>query len=154
MADGVCNIAKGRAKEYYDRVKSNDPTGSVLTLILFTGTEADDDIEAFDDIAALLAGTLARPTDGSYVDKDLTDVDLAATPAPDDSADDNSYTLPNTTWTALAGGESITRMVVCYDDTGASADAALIPLTFHDFVLTSNGSDVTAQFGADVFTAA
>ena len=40
-------------------------------------------------------------------------------------------------------------MIICYDgDTGAGNDSNIIPLTFHDFVLTSDGSDVTAQFDA------
>lgn len=153
MADGVFNIAKGRAKEYYARVKSNDPAGSELVLILFTGTETDDDLEAMDTVAAIEAGNLVEVTDASYSRIDLTDSDLAAIPAPDDSADDNSYTLPDSTWSSLAGGDSITRLVVAYDPTGSSADSALIPLTFHDFVVTSNGGDVTADFGTDVFTA-
>jgi hypothetical protein len=144
MANGVFNIAKGRAKEYYSRVKSNDPAGSELVLILCTGTETDDNIEAADTITAVLATTLAECTFTNYVRKDLTDTLLAAVPAPDDAADDNSYTLPDTTWTSAGGAsnDTITRIIVAYDSTGTDADSALVPLTFHDFSLTTNGGDV------------
>ena len=154
MADGVFNIAKGRAKEYYARVKGNDPATAELVLILFTGAGTDATLRDLDTVAAIEADAgFAEATDASYARKDLTDSDLAAIPAPDDTADDNSYTLPDTTWTALAGAESITRLVIAYDSTGSGADSALVPLTFHDFVVTTNGGDVTADFGTDVFTA-
>lgn len=155
MANGVFNIAKGRAKELYNRVKSNDPAASVFRLLLFTGAGTDATLRDLDNVAAIEADAgFAEMTDGSYARKVLADTDLAALPAPDDGADDNSYTLPDTTWTALAGGESVTRLVVAYDATGADTDANMLVVTFHDFVVTPNGGDVTADFGADVFTAA
>lgn len=155
MADGVCNIAKGRAKEYYARVKGNDPAASVLTLVLCTGTETDDNIEAADTLAAVLATSLAEATFTNYARKQLTDSDLAAVPAPDDTADDNSYTLPDTTWSSAGGAsnDTLTRLIVCYDPDGTDTDASMIPLTFHDFSITTNGGDLTADFGTDVFTA-
>jgi len=156
MANGVFNISKGRAKEYYARVDGNDPAGSELVLILCTGTETDDNIADADTVAAVLATSLAEATFTNYVRKDLTDTDLAAPPAPDDTGNDNGYTLPDTTWSTAGGATNndVTRIIVAYDSTGSAADSALVPLTYHDFVVTTNGGDLTADFpAADLFLA-
>lgn len=150
MGNGVFNIAKGRVVEYYNRVESNDPAASALIIVLGKGAITDATLRDLDDLAAIeLDAGFTEVTDGSYARKTLTDTELAALPAPDDTNDRYEVDLPDQTWTALAGGDAITRLLVCYDnDTGTGTDANIIPLTFHDFVLTSDGSDVTAQFDA------
>ena len=41
MADGVFNIAKGRVRELYNRVKSNDPANSAFIVVLLKANVAD-----------------------------------------------------------------------------------------------------------------
>ena len=156
MGNGVCNIAKGRAKGYYDRVKSNDPAASILTLVLFTGTEADGDLEDFDTLAAVLAGSLSEATFTNYAREQYTDAQLAATPAPDDTGNTNGFTIPDRTITAAGGtvDNTLTRAVLCYDPDGTDTDASMIPLTYHDFSVTTNGGDLTIDApAADLFLA-
>ena len=44
-----------------------------------------------------------------------------------------------------ATGNAISDLLIAYDpDTGAGTDSSLIPLTWHDFSITPDGSDVTA----------
>lgn len=143
MANFVFNIAKGRVVEYYNRVENNDPSTSALIIIPLetSGLEAQSVLIDKDDVSALLSGTTNEQT--TMGRKTLTDTELAALPAPDDGNDRYSLDLPDFTW-AGATGNAISGFVVAYDaNTGAGTDADLIPLTFHDFVQTPAGVDIT-----------
>lgn len=147
MASIVFNIAKGRVVEYYNRVKSNDPANSALILIPIetTGLEADATLIDVDTVTALLAGTTNEQS--TMGRKTLTDADLAALPAPDDTNDRYDIALPTVTWTA-ASGNAISKMVVAYDaDTTGGTDADLIPLTMFDAVATPDGNDLQLTTG-------
>jgi hypothetical protein len=43
----------------------------------------------------------------------------------------------------------LTKLVVAYEE--AAADATRIPLSHHDFAVTTDGSDLTAQINANGF---
>ena len=144
MANFVFNIAKGRTTEYYNRVKGNDPAASAFIIIPLetSGLEAQSVLEDKDDVAALVAGTTNEQT--TMGRKTLTDADLAALPAPDDTNNRFSLDLPDITWTA-ASGNAISALVVAYDnDTAAGTDSNIIPLTYHDFIVTPTGTDIVA----------
>lgn len=144
MANFTFNIAKGRVVEFYNRVKANDPANSALILVPLAtaGIETQAVLQDKDDLAAVLAGTTDEQlTMGRKV---LTDVELAALPAPDDTNDRFDITLPTITWAAAAGA-AISQILVCYDaDTTSGTDASIIPLTAFDFAQTPNGSDIQA----------
>jgi hypothetical protein len=147
MANIVFNIAKGRVVEFYNRVENNDPANSALILVPIetTGLEADATLIDVDTLTALLAGTTNEQT--TMGRKVLTDADLAALPAPDDTNDRYDVSLPTVTWTA-ATGNAISKIAVCYDsDTTTGTDANIIPLTMFDFVITPDGSDVQMTGG-------
>lgn len=155
MADGVFNIAKGRVVEYYNRVENNDPSASALIIVLLKANEAEATLIDRDDLSAVLAEAGTTEADfTNYARKTLTDVELAALPAPDDTNDRYDIDLPDQTWTSAGGAtnNTLTKLLVCYDnDTGAGTDANIIPLTHHDFAATTDGSDLTAQFAAAGF---
>ena len=153
MADFVFNIAKGRVVEYYNRVKGNDPAASALVLVVIDANgDTDATMKDRDDLSALLGGTANEVTNTNYARKVLTDSDLAAFPAPDDTNDRYDIDLPDQTWSAIAAGTAWTDIIVCYDaDTAAGTDANLIPLTCHDFAVTPDGSDIVAQIAAAGF---
>lgn len=147
MANLVFNIAKGRIVEYYNRVKSNDPTNSAIILVPIetSGLESDATLIDVDSLAALIAGTTNEQT--TMGRKTLTDADLAALPSPDDANDRYDVSLPSVTWTA-ASGNAISKIAVCYDgDTTAGTDSNIIPLTLFDFAVTPSGTDVTMTGG-------
>ncbi len=78
--------------------------------------------------------------------------DLAALPAPDDTNDRFDIDIADQTWSAVAAGTAWTDLLVCYDpDTTGGTDSAIIPLTCHDFAVTPDGSDITAQIAAAGF---
>jgi hypothetical protein len=147
MANIVVNIAKGRVVEFYNRVKANDPANSALILIPIetTGLEADSVLIDKADLAAFLVGATNEQT--TMGRKTLTDVDLAALPAPDLVNDRYDISLPTVTW-AAATGNPISKILVCYDsDTTAGTDANIIPLTMFDFAQTPSGSDIQMTGG-------
>ncbi len=152
MADFVFNIAKGRVAELYNRVKSNDPANSALIIVVIDANgDTDATMKDRDDLAALLGGTANEVTNTNYARKTLTDADLAAF-APDDTNDRVDLDIPDQTWTAVAAGTAWTDLLVCYDpDTTGGTDSAIIPLTCHDFPVTPDGSDITAQINAAGF---
>lgn len=156
MADFVFNIAKGRVAGYIDRVRANDPANSALVIVAIqsTGLEADDTLNNYDDLSALLAASNNEATNVGYARKVLTDSDLTSfAPTVDDTNNRLDADLPDQTWTGVAAaGGAWGKLLVCYDnDTTAGTDANIIPLTAHDFVVTPDGSDIIAQIAAAGF---
>lgn len=152
MADFLFNIAKGRVAEFYNRVKSNDPANSALIIVVIDANgDTDATMRDRDDLAALVGGTANEVTNTNYARKVLTDADLAALSI-DDTNDRIDLDIPDLTWTAVAAGTAWTDILVCYDpDTTGGTDSAIIPLTCHDFAVTPDGSDITAQIAAAGF---
>jgi hypothetical protein len=153
MADQVFNIALGRVTELYNRVDSNDPANSALIILILAtaGIETDAVLKDKDDVAALVAGTTNEATNTNYARKTLTDTELTAF-APDDTNDRVDLDIPDQTWTGVAAGDGWNDLVVAYDnDTGAGTDANIVPCTMHDFVVTPDGSDITAEIAAAGF---
>lgn len=147
MANIVFNIAKGRVVELYNRVENNDPTNSAIIIVPIetSGLESDATLIDADTLSAVLAGTTNEQT--TMGRKTLTDADLAALPAPDDTNDRYEVSLPTQTWTA-ASGNAISKLLVCYDsDTTAGTDANIVPLTMFDFAQTPSGADIQMTTG-------
>lgn len=147
MANVVFNVAKGRVVEYYNRVKSNDPSTSalVLTPIETSGLEADAALIDSDTVAEVVDGTTNKQT--TMGEKVLTDSDLAALPAPDDTNDRYDVSLPTVTWTA-ASGNAISKILVSYrPNTGSASDSTDIPLTMFDAVATPDGNNLQLTGG-------
>lgn len=153
MADFVFNIAKGRVGSYVQQVEDGNPADSRLVVVPIetTGIEADATLKDYNDLAALLAGTSNEQT--TMGRKYLTAADITLTV--DDTNDRLDIDLNDITWTG-ATGNAISALVICYIPDGnitggVSADSAVIPLTKHDFVVSPDGSDITAQINAAGF---
>jgi len=138
VADIVFNIAKGAAVEKFRDGAAN---GIVLLLI---AADTDDAMRDTDTLTALLATGANEATDGSYARK----TGLTGTITVDDTNNRVDVDMPDQTFAALAGA-AITDLVVAYEESGS--DAGRVPLTLHDFPVTPDGSDVTAQFNASGF---
>jgi len=155
MADGVFNIAKGRAVELYNRVENNDPAASALVLVLLKAAEADATLEDYDDLATLLGQAGNTEADfTNYARIVLTDAELANLPAPDDANNRFDIDLPDQTWSSAGGAtnNSLVKLLVCYDnDTGAGTDSNLVPLVHLDFSATTDGNDLNATINAAGF---
>lgn len=143
MADFVYNNVKGEVKTLATLGAANDAL--VFILLEATGIEADDVLNNADDAAALVAGATNEQTNQAR---------KTATTAPitvDDTNNRVDIDVADQTWTAL-GGNAISDVVIAWDgDTTTGTDANIRPLTQHDFTITPDGSDVTAQIAATGF---
>lgn len=140
MADFTFNIALGKVKYYAELPAANDAL--IVALLETSGLEADATLRDYDDLAALLAGASNEQT--TMGRKTITSV----TNAVDDTNNRFESDFADPVWTG-ATGNAVSKLLVCYDpDTTAGTDSSIIPLTAHDFVLTPNGGDVTAQLAA------
>jgi hypothetical protein len=154
MADGVFNIAKGRVNEYMNRIDSNDPTNSALVIVALKASEADATLEDYDDLSTLLAQAGNTEADfTNYARKVLTDTDITA-PTPDDTNNRQEADCPDQTWSSAGGAtnNTLTKLLFCYDnDSTGGTDSNIIPLTHHDFAVTTDGTDLVAQINAAGF---
>lgn len=156
MADFAFNIAKGRIVEYCNRINTNDPANSALVISLWNyGVATDDTIGDLDTIALVEANAnaaeLTSGTNANYVRKVLTDASGIVITV-DDTNNRVDVDIPDQTWTALGAGTAVTDLVTAYDsDTTGGTDANIVPCTSHDFAVTPDGSDVTAQIAAAGF---
>jgi hypothetical protein len=151
MADSVFNIAKGRVVEYYNRVKSNDPSTSAIIVVALkaTGLEAHATLIDYDSLSAILAAANDEATNSGYARLVNTDAELAALPAPDDTNNRFEVDIPDPFWTAVqTTGGAWGALLFCYRNATADADSAIIPLTVHDFAITPDGSNITANVNA------
>ena len=156
MADGVFNIAKGRVAEFHERVNNNDPANSALIVVLLasSGLEADATLKDYDTLGAIIAAANDEATNTNYARKTLSDSDVAAITT-NDTDDRNEADIADQTWTSVAndGTGAIGKLLICYDsDTTGGADTAIIPLTYHDFIVTPNGGNIVASI-SDYFRA-
>lgn len=155
MANQIFNISLGRIAEFYNRVDTNDPANSALIVALLaaSGIESDAVLKDKDTFADVVSGATNEATNTGYARKVLTDADLTAF-APDDTNDRVDLDIPDQTWTGLAndGTGPVGDLTTNYDnDTTAGTDANIVPMTLHDFAVTPDGSDVTAQIAAAGF---
>ncbi|MEV0149100.1 MULTISPECIES: hypothetical protein [unclassified Nonomuraea] len=141
MADVVMNIALGKVKYYWELPAAADAI--VVVPLEATGLEADATLRDYDDLAALLAGPTNEQT--TMGRKTITS---GITITVDDTNNRLDIDCPDQVWTGAAGNP-IGALLFCYDgDTGAGTDSAIVPLHKHDFSITPDGSDVTAQIAA------
>lgn len=138
MADFVFNIAKGAAAEMFR------DSGAAGGMLLLTTADTDDAMGDTDHLTALLATAAVEAVDASYARK----TGLTGTVTVDDTNNRVDIDMPDQTWTALDGA-AIVDLVIFYEN--AAADSTRIPLTNHDFAVTPDTSDVTAQLNASGF---
>ena len=153
MADFVFNVAKGRVHELARNVDAGSPANSRLVVVAIkaSGIEADDTLNNYDDLAALLTATNDEATNSGYTRKELAGADVTVTV--DDTNNRVDIDISDQTWTGVqTTGGAWAKLLVCYDaDNAAGTDSNIIPLTAHDFAVTPDGSDIVAQINASGF---
>lgn len=142
MADFVFNIAKGSVAEMFRDAAANG------LMLLLKAAESDPALKDHDDLAALLGAAGNTEADfTNYVRK----TGLTGTITVDDTNDRVDVDIPDQTWSAAGGASNntLTDLIVAYEN--AAADASRVPLTNHDFAVTTTGGDITAQVNASGF---
>ena len=140
MADGVFNIAKGALVE-----KIRDASTNILVLLL----QANEAEATLVDHAALDT-LLASNTEADFTNYSRK-TGITGTITVDNTNDRVDVDIPDQTWAAAGGAvnNSLTKLIVAYEE--SASDAGRVPLTHHDFVITTDGSDITAQVNASGF---
>jgi hypothetical protein len=142
MSDGVFNISLGEVKERAKLSAANDAL--IFVLLVSAGLQADATLRDHDELNALLAASNDEATFTNYVRKNVT----TATITVDDTNERVDIDIADQTWTAAGGGTNNTllKLLIVHDpDTTTGTDTTVVPLTFHDFSVTTDGSDLTAQ---------
>lgn len=150
MADHPFNIAKGRAVELANRVKAADPAAARLYVIPLSTSVAQATAEDVDDFAALITAGAVERTTGGWNRKTIAAADIT-TLTPDDTNNRFEVDIIDLVWTAVATGNNTTGLVVCYASVASPTNAQLLPLSHHDFAITTDGSDVQATIPATGF---
>jgi hypothetical protein len=149
MGNFVFNQGAGKVSEWAARVIANDPTNSVFVINLWNaGATTDATIRDLTDVAAIEADVnVAELTGGTYARKTISDSVGSLTVTIDTTNDRIDVDIADQTWTALtSSGTNPTDLGFNYDsDSTSGTDSAIKPATWHDFVVTLDGSDVTAQ---------
>jgi hypothetical protein len=146
MPDFVYNQAKGSAAEWANRVNTNDPTNAAFILEAINTSATDGTLQDLDTFAAIEAdANTAEATNSGYARKTITDAS-GLTKTVDDANERVDLDIPDQTFSGVAAGGAWTDLVFGYDsDTGAGTDANVVPISQHDFAVTPDGSDITAQ---------
>lgn len=139
MSDLVFNTAKGAITE-----KIRD--GANLGILILKAKEADATLKDRATITALLAAVGNTEADfTNYVRKTVSNASVAVNV--DNANDWVDVDMPDQTWAAAGGAaNNNTVTLVVYEDTGA--DGTRVPLTAHDFAVTTDGTDITAVVAA------
>lgn len=147
MANFVFNRAKGRVTELAERVNANDPANSVfLVIVINAGATTDAVAMDLDTMAQIEADAgIAEVTNTGYARKVLSEAGGIVITY-DDTNDRVDIDVPDQTWTGVAAGSAWTDVIFAYDnDSTVVAEASIVPMTQHDFAITPDGSDITAQ---------
>lgn len=147
------NISKGKIQWYWEQAAASAGgagAGLVVVLLRTTGLQADDVLNNYDDLGALLAAANDEPTFTNYVRKTLFGAGI--TVAVDDTGNAVSLDLPDQTWVDAGGAanDTVGKVLVCYDTSlSAGTDANIIPLVAHDITATTDGNDLIIRFHAN-----
>ena len=136
MADGRFNIAKGRT------VQMVIANANKFGLLLLQVAQADATLEDHATVAAIVAAANTRATFTNYTDK----IGLIGTQVVDNTNNWNDVDIDDQLFTAAGGtlDNNLVKAIIFFDD-NAGADADLIPISHHDFVITTDGSNLTVE---------
>ena len=141
MANGVFNIAKGAVAE-----KIRDSAAACLILLLKVN-ESESTLIDRTTVAAILAASNTEADFTNYARK----TGLTGTITVDNTNDRVDVDIADQTWTSAGGASNntLTKAIVAYEE--SAADSGRVPLTHHDFAVTTDGSDLTLQVNAAGF---
>lgn len=144
MADQIFNIAKGA---FAEKIRDADTNVGVLLLKV---AEADATLIDYTTVAAILAGSNTEADFTNYARK----TGLTGVVTVDNTNNRVDCDFDDQTWTAAGGAtnNTLAKAIVFYQE--SAADSGRIPLSHHDFVETTTGSDLVMQLNAAGFARA
>lgn len=150
MANQVMNFTRGQAGYYADPANGLSGANSRIVIVILSLAEADDTLNNYDELNALLiaAGNAEADATG-YARIEIAAANVTRTV--DDTGNDAQFILDaDQTFSSISNDDTNgdwNKLLVCYDaDNGTGTDANILVLSHHDFVVTPNGGDITANF--------
>lgn len=143
MANHAFNIVKGRALELVNRVKVGDPAASRLYAIPLSTSVAQATAEDVDDYAAYLTAGGVEATTNLWARITLAAADITSV-TPDDTNNRQDGDFIDLAFGSPTAGTNTTGILVCYASVATPTNAQLTPISHHDWVITADGSAVTA----------
>ena len=140
MADQIFNIAKGKFAYYAELGQANDAL--IVVLLKSAGVEADDTLNNYDTLSALLAAANDEADFTNYARKTAANVTVTV----DDTNNRVDVDFDDLVYTNAGGAtnNTIAKLLVCVDlDTTSGTDANIIPLSHHDMSFTTDGTTQT-----------
>lgn len=146
MANQVMNIARGRIGYYMADALGLAGANSRMVIVVLEAAEADDTLNNYDDLGALLGAAGNTEATATGYSREETAA-AGITVNIDDTANDaEAVKDADHTWTSVSGNAFV-KLLTAYDsDNTAGTDANIVPMTHHDFSVTPNGGDITADF--------
>ena len=138
MANEVFNISKGAFIENF-----RDGAANGLILLLKT-SPAEATLRDIDTVALILSGGGVECDFTNYARKTA----ITGTITVDDPNDRVDLDIPDQTWVSAGGATNNTTAKLIFAYENAAADSTRVPISHHDFIITTDGSDVTAQINA------
>jgi hypothetical protein len=135
MANGVFNISKGFDWDWV----ADDPRVMLLKV-----AQADATLEDHDTISAILGAANTEADFTNYARTALTGEAISI----DDTNNRSEMDANNVTWSSAGGASNNTLVKLIVYLEGGGTDGTRIPVSHHDFAITTNGGDLTAQFDA------
>ncbi len=150
MANDLFNIARGRIGYYMADALGLSGANSRHVTVVLSLVETDDALNNHDDLGAVIAATgnaQANATGYARIETAAAGITINI----DDTANDAEAVVDaDQTWTSVANNDTNgdwNKLLCCYDaDNATGTDANIVPLTYHDFVVTPNGGNITADF--------
>lgn len=138
MANIVFASAKGRFVDKYSLLLGTD--NIVIVLLQSAGLQADATLAAYTNLGALLTNN-TQATFTNYSRPILAAASITIT-----VSTGVTVAIPSQVWTAAGGATNNTlgALLTCYRPTSATADSGILPLTKHDFSVTTTGGNLTA----------
>ena len=148
MANGVFNVARGATGYYHDPARGTVGANARIVIVVLEVAETEDTLNNHNDLGAVIAGGNTEATSTNYARIELAAAALTWTV--DDTGNDAQAIIDaDQVWTSVSqlASEVWVKLLVCYDaDRTGGTDANIIPLTYHDFSVTPNGGNITANF--------
>lgn len=141
MASFIFDYAKGRWVEKYLLPVGGD--NIVIVLLQSSGLQADATLNNYQTLASLL-GSNSEATFTNYSRIVLSGLNI--TVSVNTSTGVTTVDIPDQVWSAAGGATNNTlgALLTCYRPSTASLDTQILPLTKHDFAVTTTGGNLTA----------
>lgn len=126
--------------------KYNLPVGGdniVIVLLQSSGLQADATLNNYSNLGSLLASN-SEATFTNYSRIVLSSLNI--TVSVNTSTGVTTVSIPSQTWNAAGGAtnNSLGALLTCYRPSSTSLDSAILPLTKHEFAVSTTGGNLTA----------